>query len=60
MGKVTKFFSNSLNVKGFLFFMVYPYLKELTKKPPIIHTDKEPMKLEIIMSLIGIRDDKPW
>ena len=48
MGKVAKFFSNSLNVRGFLFFRVYPYLKELTKKPPIRHTDREPMKLAII------------
>ena len=60
MGKVAKFFRNSLNVRGFLFFTVYPYLKELTKKPPIRHTDKEPMKLAIIMRLIGIRDNKSW
>ena len=60
MGKVANFLSNSLNARGFLFFTVYPYLKELTKKPPIRHTDKEPMNLAIIMRLIGIHDNKPW
>ena len=60
MGKVANFLSNSLNARGFLFFMVYLNLKDLTKKPLIIHTDKEPMKLAIIMRLIGICDNKSW
>ena len=37
-----------------------PYLKEITKKPPIRHTDKESMKLAIIRRLIWICDNKLW